>query len=211
MTSTQALIPALQWRYATKQFDPTKRISDADVHELTESLRLSASSFGLQPWKFIVVNDPALRAKIKEHAWNQSQVTDASHLIVLAARKDIRDEYIRKFITATAEARGTTIEALKGYEDMMLGTVRNMPPEAITAWNQRQVYIALGTLLLGAAQKGIDACPMEGFDPKKVDEVLGMTEYTVTALCPVGYRAATDKYAGAAKVRFPASEIVEYR
>lgn len=211
MTSTQALIPALQWRYATKQFDPTKKIPEADVHELTEAMRLSASSFGLQPWKFIVVNDPALRAKIKEHAWNQSQVTDASHLIVLATRKDIHDDYIRHYVEATAKARGTTVEALKGFEDMMLGTVRNMPPEAITTWNQRQVYIALGTLLLAAAQKGIDACPMEGFDPKKVDEVLGMTDYTVTALCPIGIRASTDKYASAPKVRFPASEVVQTR
>lgn len=209
--TTQALIPALKWRYATKQFDPTKKVPETEFNELTEALRLSASSFGLQPWKFFVIKNPAIRAKIREHAWGQSQVTDASHLIVLAARKGIDDEYIRHFIKATAETRKTTIEALKGYEDMMLNAVRNMPPEAVTAWNQRQVYIALGTLLLAAAEKGIDACPMEGFDPKKVDEVLGLKDFTVTAICPVGYRAASDSYATAAKVRFPASEVIEIR
>jgi nitroreductase len=209
--STQALIPALKWRYATKQFDHTRKVPEAAVKELLEAVRLAPSSFGLQPWKVLVITDPQLRAKIREHAWGQPQVTDASHLIIFAARKEIHEEYIEHFIKTTAEARNATIESLEGFRGMLLNSVKNMTPEAMTSWNQRQAYIALGILMLGAAEKHIDSCPMEGFDAKEVDKVLGLTDYTATAFCPIGYRIASDKYAMLAKVRFPASEVIERR
>jgi nitroreductase len=197
------------WRYATKQFDPTKHISSSDLLELQESLRLSASSFGLQPWKFITVTDKKLRTQLVQHAWNQSQVTDASHLIVLCARTDIDASYIKSFIAFTAKERKIPAESLAQYEQMMLGFAKNMSKEAMVAWAKNQVYIALGTLMTVAAYKRIDTCPMEGFDAKKFDEILGLEKEHLTSvvLCPVGYRHANDKYANLAKVRFAPKDV----
>ena len=210
-TPASDIIDALRWRYATKQFDPTRKVSEEDLNELLEAARLSASSMGLQPWKLLVITDPGLRARLREHAWGQPQVTDASHLIVLCARKSLDNTYIKRFVRETAKARDVTVGSLQKFEQMLIGFGEKRTPEDITAWSQRQLYIVLGTLLLVAAEKRIDACPMEGFDPQKFDETLGLDEYTATALCPIGYRAAGDKYATLAKVRFPIEEVVEHR
>lgn len=200
----------LQWRYATKKFDATKKLSDEQLHSLLESLRLSASSYGLQAYRVVVVNDPAVRAKIREHAWNQSQVTDASHLIAICPMRSIDEAYVTKYINLIAETRGVPAEALKGYHDMMIGSITGRSPEALTAWLKCQAYIAAGFLLAAAAEQQIDTCPMEGFDPVHVDVDLGLENQNLTTamLIPVGFRAADDETASYKKVRFPTEEFV---
>ena len=201
---------ALNWRYATKLFNVDKKVSDKDLGTLLESIRLAPSSHGLQPWKIIVVTDKETREKLKKASWNQSQVTDASHLIVFAARKNINDEYIDSFFKRVVEVSKKKAEDIKGHKQMILGSVKSRSPEAIEAWNARQVYIALGFLLETAAFLKIDTCPMEGFDPVQFDEILGLTksDYTTVVLSPIGYRSDADKYALAPKIRFEKKDIV---
>ena len=205
-----ALLAAQQWRYATKQFDASKKIPADTWSVLEQALVLSPSSFGLQPWRFVIVTDPAVRAKLREHSWGQAQVTDASHLVVFAARHTLDAADITHFIERTAQVRGQTAESLKGYHDMMNGSLLSRPPAALQAWAERQVYLAFGNLMTSAAVLGLDACPLEGLDPAKYDEVLGLPAlgYRTVAACAVGYRLPTDKYATAPKVRFPAEEVI---
>ena len=199
----------LHWRYATKKFDITRKVSKQELEEVLEALRLSPSSFGLQPWKFIVIQNDVLRKKIRKHAWDQPQVTDASHLVVLCSIKNMDEDYIKNYVIKIAQARAVTPESLAVYQQMMLDTFKGKTPEEISHWTQKQVYLALGMFLFACAQKRIDSCPMEGFDPKKVDEVLGLEAQGVESvvLCPVGYRAGDDRYASLKKVRFDKNEI----
>lgn len=205
------IIDALTWRYATKKFDASKTVSDDDFQELLESLRLSPSSYGIQPWTFLVIADPDVRKKLREHSWDQSQVTDASHLIVLCARTGLSERDIDAYVEEIMKARGVTREQIEAYRQMMLGPVKRMSTGELTEWNQKQVYIALGVLMTAAAVKGIDTCPMEGFDASKYDEILGLTTQglTATVVCPVGYRSADDDHATMAKVRFPKDKVVK--
>ncbi len=207
------LLSALQWRYATKTFDPTKKVSDADLQELLEALRLAPSSFGLQPWHFIVVTDPELRQKLQAHSWHQSQVVDASHLVVLCALKDVNQDYVEKYINDMAQTRGVPVEALAGLRDMMLNAIGGKGPQAAAEWAARQVYIALGVLLTAAAAKGIDSTPMEGFDPKAYEQELGLADspWMPVLLCPLGYRSADDTHATYKKSRFPLETLIERR
>ena len=205
-------IEKLEWRYATKQFDKTKKIP-ADVWEsIEDSLVLTPSSFGLQPWKFIVVKDETVRQELLPHSWNQPQVVDASHLIVLAARTPIQQVDIDQFITSTHETRGGDIADLDMYKGMMSGFISRMDEDQRTTWAKNQAYIALGQLMSTAAAIGIDACPMEGIVPTEYDTVLGLngTGYTTTLACPMGYRDTDDKYAQAPKVRYPKSSIITH-
>ncbi len=204
------LLAAQQWRYATKQFDPTKKIPADQWSALEQALVLSPSSFGLQPWRFVVVSDPALRARLRGHSWGQSQVTDASHLVVFAARHPLDAGDIARFVARTAEVRGVPVESLKGFHDMMAGALLSRPRAALEAWAERQCYLAFQNLMLSAALLGIDSCPLEGLDPKKYDEELGLPAlgYATVAACALGYRAAGDKYATTPKVRFPADEVI---
>lgn len=206
------LLDTLASRYATKQFDATKKISDADWNTLSESLRLAPSSYGLQPWKFIVVKNPAIRKELRAVSWNQGQVEDASHLVVFTTLKTIHAAYVRKYIESIALDRNTTVEALKGYEDMMIGGVVNGAMDKL-AWTQKQSYIAMGFLGLSAALLGIDATMMEGLNPQEYDRILGLqdTQYTTVAAVALGYRHADDAYAMAPKSRFKTSEVIEIR
>lgn len=199
----------LHWRYATKKFDPSKVIPQPVLESLLESLRLSPSSFGLQPWKFLIIRDLELRKKIQPLAWNQPQITESSHVIALCKLKDMDEMYVKKFIKQTAEKRGVSTDSLAGYEQMMLGFLKNLSPGAKTDWMGRQIYLALGMLLAECAFRRIDACPMEGFDSKKFDALLGLEQQGLESivLCPVGHRAADDKSAGLEKIRFSSSEI----
>lgn len=210
LTSPSALLSAQQWRYATKQFDASRKIPAELWAALEQSLVLSPSSFGLQPWRFVVVTDPATRAKLREHSWGQAQVTDASHYVVFAARHTLSADDIARFIARTAEVRGQTLESLKGYHEMMKGALLSRSAEKLQTWAERQTYLAFENLMLSAALLGIDTCPLEGLDPKKYDEVLDLPTlgYATVAACAVGYRAATDKYASAPKVRYPIEEVI---
>jgi len=203
------IIKALNWRYATKKFDTAKKVSDNDINELLEAARLAPSSYGLQPWTFVVVTNPELRKKLREHAWNQPQITDASHLIVLATRTDVDEDYVKRYVEEIAKERKVAVDSLKAYQDMMTGDVKTRSKNAIVDWSKHQTYIALGFLLFAAAQKRIDTCPMEGFDPAKFDEILGLKEKHLasTVLCTIGYRA-DDPAAANVKVRFSKSDVV---
>jgi nitroreductase len=211
VVSSAAVLNQLTWRYAVKKFDAQKKISDDVWKTLEDALVLSPSSFGLQPWKFFVVNNPDVRKKLQAHAWNQSQITDAARLVVFAIKKNLSVDDVRRFISFTAETRKIPKESLAAYAQMMEGFVAK-PPLDINVWAARQVYIALGNFLTAAALVGVDACPMEGFDPGQFDEILGLTKkgYAAVVVATAGYRAADDGYALAAKVRYPKSEIVEH-
>ena len=209
--SPETLVETLAWRYATKRFDPSKDIDAKTWEALEESLVLTPSSYGLQPWKFLVVSDPGLRARLKEQAWGQGQVTDASRFVVFTHRTDLTESDVDRLITRTAEVRGVAPESLTGYRQMMLGNLVNGPKRAtIGDWTARQAYIALGQLMTAAAALGVDATPMEGLDPKAFDQILGLegSGYATVMACAVGYRAEDDAYAKLPKVRFAKDELV---
>ena len=205
------LLTHLKWRYAVKKFDPNRKVSPEDWAVLEESLILSPSSFGLQPWKFFVVKTPELREKLVECSWGQKQVVDASHLIVLGMKTDVDDAYVDKYIDLTASLRQIEAADLAPFAKVIKGFLGRMTPADIKVWAKLQVYIALGQLMTSAAHLGIDACPMEGFMPEKYDEVLGLTAkgFSAGVVCPVGYRDETDPYASYPKVRFGRDEMVE--
>ena len=206
-------IDILQWRYATKKFDATKKIPQNVFQELLEALRLAPSSFGLQPWKFVVVRDEALRKELKAHSWNQPQITDASELVVLCALKNLDEAYVKDFVRQIAETHGVSPESLKDYEGMMLGFIKNQTAAQLTEWMKRQLYIALGFLMYAASEKRIDSCPMEGFDSKKYDEILKLGEQGLQSvvLCTLGYRAKDDAYASLKKVRLAPKEVLVFK
>jgi nitroreductase len=204
------LLASLEWRYATKAFD-TRKLPDATWAALEESLRLTPSSFGLQPWKFIVVNDPAVRAKLRPVSWNQSQVTDASHLVVFARRTEMTEADVNEFFSQIVADRKIDAAVIEPYRQMMLGgVVKGKDAAAQKDWAARQLYIALGQLMGAAAAMAIDTCALEGIDPAAYDEILGLkgTGYEVVVACAVGYRSSEDKYAGMKKVRFPAARVI---
>ena len=209
--STATLLTALHWRYATKQFDPAKKIPPTDWHALEQALVLSPSSVGLQPWKFIVVTDPAMKARLKPAAWNQAQVTDCSHFVVLAVRKNLGPDHVDRHIGRMAEVRGVTTESLGKFREMVTGNLDKARAEArLDTWQAHQVYIALGQLLASAALLGVDTCPMEGFEPEEFDEILGLTGtgWASVVCCAAGYRSADDKYATTKKVRFKPEDVI---
>jgi nitroreductase len=206
------LIQSLQWRYATKVFDPERRIPAADWATLEEALVLTPSSFGLQPWKFIVVTDPVLKARLRGASWNQSQVEDCSHLVVFAIKKGFGAPEIQEYLERIALVRNVPLESLAGYKQFMTGTLVDGPFAAvIDEWASRQAYIALGNFMTCAAVLGIDTCPMEGLIPAQYDEILGLADYHTVMACPAGYRSGDDKYAALAKVRFPLDRMIEHR
>ena len=208
--TSEQLLDRLNWRYATKQFDPSRKINAQDWATLEDALLLTPSSGGLQPWKFIVVTDSAVRAKLLPVSYGQAQITNASHLVVFAARKNFSEADVDAFINHTAATRGVSVESLTPYRNILVGgIVKSMDETARNAWARNQAYIALGNLLTSAALLGFDACPMEGFDRAQYDQILGLNEqgFASAVIATVGYRAASDQYAGAAKVRFPKEQV----
>ena len=207
--SNEVVQNQLGWRYATKSFDANLRISEADWQTLEHSMVLTPSSFGLQPWHFYVITDPATKARLKPVSWNQSQIVDASHLVVFAIKKDLNVPEIDRFIDRMAEVRGVTPESLASYRQMMVGSLTN-PKFNINDWAAKQVYIALGFFMASAAMLGIDTCPIEGFDPAQYDEILGLAPlgYHATVVAAAGYRSNADKHATLPKVRFKANEVI---
>ncbi len=220
MPDTQTLTPALDAstllgvlhsRYAVKLFDKDRKIDDATWQTLEEALVLAPSSFGLQPWKFVVITDEALKAELLPHAWNQPSVASCSHLVVFLAKNSLGDEDVQKLMAATAEIRHLPQESLDGYAGMIGGAISHMTPEDMLAWNKRQVYIALGQFLVSSALLGVDACPMEGFVGPKFDEILGVEGYSTAVIATAGYRSPDDKYSELPKVRYDQSELIEHR
>jgi nitroreductase len=201
----------LRWRYACKKFDAAKKIDAATWSQLEDALVLSPSSYGLQPWKFFNVVDPAVREKLLPFTWGQKQVVDASHLVVFAVKASVGVPEAERLISYSAATRGLPATALDGYKNMLVGSLSRATPEHVREWMSRQVFIALGVFLSTAALLGVDACPMEGFQPDKYDEILGLPAkgYHSVVLATAGHRAVDDPYAGLAKVRYPKAEIVE--
>jgi nitroreductase len=207
----QQLLQALEWRYATKVFDATKKIPTETWAALEKTLVLTPTSYGLQPYHFLIVQDPAKRAELLPHSWGQKQVVDCSHFVVFTARTDMKEADVTRLIARISFVRGIPAEALNTFRDMMISDVVNGARGKIAhEWATRQTYIALGNLMTAAAVLGVDACPMEGLDPAEYDKILRLhgTGYATVVACALGYRAATDKYAGFAKVRYPKQELV---
>ncbi|MBA4276347.1 NAD(P)H-dependent oxidoreductase [Flavobacterium sp.] len=197
------------WRYATKKFDASKKISTEDLNTLKEAIRLSSSSYGLQPYKVIIVENPELRAKIQPAAWGQSQIVDASHLIVFANRTTINDTEIDSFFDKISKTREIPLEALSGYQGFMKGKINELSEDAQNIWNSKQTYLALGNLLNAAAELKIDVTPMEGFVPAQVNEILGLNELGLNAslIATVGYRHEEDATQYQKKVRKSNEEL----
>ena len=206
----EQLINQLHWRYATKQFDPNRKIHPHDWAVLEEALWLTPSSGGLQPWQFIVVTDPAVRARLLPASYGQAQITDASHLVVFAAKTNFGEADVDAHLGRVAEVQGVPIEALAPLRGMLVGGIVQSQDEAARdAWARNQVYIALGNLLASAALLGIDACPMEGFNRDQYDEILGLKAkgFAAAVIATLGHRSTADKYASAPKVRFPQERV----
>ncbi len=204
----------LNWRYACKKFDPTKIIREQDWNILTESLRLSASSYGLQPWKFIVVQTPEIRKQLQDQSYGQTPVTEASHFVVLTYKETLDEAHIDLHIAEAAKARGVEPASLEKYRNLMVGDLIKGPRfETIKWWAQRQVYIAMGSILTTAAMMEIDTLPMEGLNAAGYDKILGLegSGWKTLAAVACGYRAEDDKYQHSKKVRFPAADVITYK
>lgn len=205
------LLQDLQWRYATKKMDPSKAVPQEKVDRIVEAVRLTASSSGLQPYEVFVVTNPELRAQIKPHAWNQAQVTDCSHLLVFAAWDNYTVERINHMFDLVNTVRGFKNEGWEAYRQQILATYPQRDAETNYQHAARQAYIGVGTALIAAAQEKVDSVPMEGFDPAKVDEILGLTARGLRSvvILPLGYRAGEgDWLQNLEKVRRPQDEFV---
>lgn len=202
-------IESQNWRYATKKFDATQKISSSNLDILKEAVRLSASSLGLQPYKVIIVENPELRAQLQAAAYGQTQVVDASHVFVFASEYKVGEPEIDAYLQNIAQTRGTTVEAISGFRSMVENFVYKLDDQTKENWAAKQVYLALGNLLNAAADLRIDATPMEGFDAQAVNAILGLPEKGLhaVALTALGYRHAEDKYQHLIKVRKSQSEL----
>jgi nitroreductase len=205
-----AFVRALSWRYATKKFDPTKQVQPDDIETILGATNLSASSYGLQPYQFLLIQDRELQKKLVSASYGQQQVADASAVLVFAIRTDIDDDYIRRCAKETEEARSLKSGQLDGYAKQMIGSIMGLDDAKRALWATKQAYIAMGTALAACAMLGIDACPMEGFVPDQYDETLGLGDRNLHAVLvlPIGYRADDDENSGFAKVRKPLDQMV---
>jgi nitroreductase len=204
----------MRWRYATKKFDPHRVIEPEIWSALEQSLILSPSSFGLQPWKFVVVKTREMKERLVPASYGQSQVRDCSHLVVFAARHPMTEHDVHRFLDRIVHVRGVTRESLAGFQKVMLGFLAK-PPEGLSLneWAARQTFIALGTFMTAAAAIGVDTCPLEGIVPAKYDEILDLKAmgYQTVVACAAGYRSADDRYATVPKVRFATEDVVIHR
>ena len=211
VVTDEVLLEQLNWRYAVQKFDSKKKISDKHWDTLAEVLRLAPSSYGLQPWKFILVQNQDVRRRLKALSWQQSQIEDCSHLVVFTTLKKVSEEHVRTFVEHTEQERGMPKGKLKKFHDVMTADlVRGPRSEIVQHWTQRQAYIAMGSLMTAAALLGIDTCPMEGIDALKYDEALGIKEsdHATVAVVALGYRSPDDSIQSLKKVRFPLDHVI---
>jgi nitroreductase len=199
------------WRYATKKFNSEKKISNSDLEILKEAIQLSSSSYGLQPYKVLIIENEEIRKQLQPASWGQSQITDASHLLVFASETNVDAEYITRYAENMAKTRNIPFDSVKGYADFMIGNIASLTPEKQLIWAQKQAYLALGNLLNAAAELKIDVTPMEGFLPEQYNEILGLTEKRLhaTLVATIGYRHDEDDTQNYAKVRKPITELFE--
>lgn len=206
----EQIIQSLNRRYAVKTFDSSKKIDDATMHTLLESLRLAPSSFGLQPRWFVRVVNPTIRQQLREHARGQSQITDASDMIVLCRKTTIDESLVQKYLNQIIATRWVSAEDLQWFKNTMLGFLEQRDPERLAQRAHKQCYIAMGFLLETAALLQVDACPMEWFNPSKFDEILWLEKLWLASVATVTlwYRSSDDMFASMAKVRFEESYII---
>lgn len=199
------------WRYATKKFNSEKKISNSDLEILKEAIQLSSSSYGLQPYKVLIIENEEIRKQLQPASWGQSQITDASHLFVFASVTNVDAEYITRYAENMAKTRNIPFDSVKGYADFMIGNITTLTPEKQIVWAQKQAYLALGNLLNAAAELKIDVTPMEGFLPEQYNEILGLKEKGLhaTLVATIGYRHDEDDTQHYAKVRKPITELFE--
>ncbi|MGB1218114.1 MAG: NAD(P)H-dependent oxidoreductase, partial [Saprospiraceae bacterium] len=192
--------------------DATKKVSEENIELMKEAIRLSASSYGFQAYKVLVVTNDEVRKQLLPNSWGQSQIVDASHLFIFCAKRNFTEDDVDGYIKLKSETQNIPLEALGAYADFMKGSLKGKSQEEISGWNARQTYIALGNLLAAAAELGVDSCPMEGFDPVKYDEILGLESkgLTSTVLVPVGYRSAEDNNQNMTKVRKSKEDLFEH-
>lgn len=207
-----SIIENRTWRYATKKFDNTKKVSEEDLALLIEATRLSSSSYGLQPYHIFVITDQEIKDKLRPVSWNQSQITDASHIIVFANKTDFGPELMDDYLKNVSETRNISEEGLKGYGDFMKSKLLDLSLESKANWTEKQTYIALGNLMQAAAELKIDTCPMEGFEADKYNTILGLSEKNLNAsvALPIGYRSEEDETQHYAKVRQSKEELFTY-
>jgi nitroreductase len=207
------MIESLKWRYATKKFDKNKQVSAENIQLLKEAVRLTASSYGLQPYKVLEVKSPEIREKLKAVSFGQPQITDASTLFVFCANDDLTDAHIDSYLELSAKTQKVDVAAFKGFGDFMKGVFGSRTTADKHEWAARQAYIALGNLLTTAASMQIDVCPMEGFDARQYNEILELkgSGYSSVVIAAIGYRSADDEAQNKAKVRRPLDELFETR
>ena len=205
------LIENLKWRYATKKFDNTKNVSDSAIEKLKQAVQLSASSYGLQLYKILIIKDPEIKQKLRPASWDQSQITDCSHLFVICNYTNVEDKHVDEYISLKAETQQIPIDKLEGYSDFMKKTISAQSEKEQQAWTARQTYIALGNLLAACAELKIDACPMEGFEADKYNEILGLKSKNLNAsvIAAVGYRSDEDQTQHQSKVRKSLDQLFE--
>ncbi len=208
----ETLQEALRWRAAVKEYNKEAKLTEGEVGTLLDAVRMAPSSYGLQPYEVLVISSPEMREKLKSASYNQAQVTDASHFVVFVSRIDENEKDVKEFVERIMKVRNVTEESLAGYVDMMNGALTHMDAAQKTAWAAKQAYLGLGVLLTAAALAEIDASPMEGFDGKAYDEILGLSGsgYTTAVVCALGKRADTDTYSTMQKVRKSNEEFVKF-
>ena len=197
------IIDHLKWRYATKKFDASKKLSEEKLQIVKEAFNLTATSFGLQTVSLVVISDANMRKQLVEHSYHQNQVLDASHLLIVCIQDDIKDTDVDSLFDSVADLRRTPNEVLEPYRKDLKTMMQDMSKTERQEWSVKQAYIALGNLMTVCAVESIDACPMEGFIPEKYDDLLNLKEHNLKSvlLLPIGYRAEDDKFAMFKKVR----------
>jgi len=200
----------LHWRYSTKKFDEEKPLNEEQINHILELTNLSASSYGMQPFKMVVVKEQSIKRKLLEYSHGQTQIADSSHLIVFAARTDIDEAFIDTYVGHVAEQRNVPVESLAAYKTMLMNYINKKEEAALFKWASDQIYIALGSFLIACASEKVDACPIGGFTPNGYDEVLKLHEHHLKSVvvAVIGYRHKDDKYQYREKVRRPLEEMV---
>jgi len=204
------IINSLEWRYATKKFDPSKKLSAQQIETLKNAFNLTATSFGLQPLKLIVIENKELQEEFVKYCYYQRQVADASHLLVLCIENDTTTDDINAYFDLEKEVRGVSEEVISKFRDQLVAMYKNKTLEEKQLSATYQTYIALGNLMTVCAVEKIDNCPMEGFVPEKIDELLNLPAQNLKSvlLLPVGFRAEDDFMSTMKKVRKPLNETV---
>ncbi|SHF08594.1 Nitroreductase [Fodinibius roseus] len=205
------LIEHLKWRYATKQFDPTRKVPAEDLEKIKKAVQLSVSSYGLQLYKVLIIGDQELKKRLKPASFEQDQITDSSHLIVFCNYTEVKDHHVDEFLERKSKIQNIDMQDLVDYGDFMKDDINNKSNIEKPHWTARQTYLALGNLLTACAELKIDACPMEGFEPDQYNKILGLEEQGLNAsvIATIGYRTANDQRQFADKVRKPEHQLFE--